>query len=170
LAQVDPASAKVLGPRDGPRVLRALEVWQTTGVSFQSIRDSGEPSLPEGQWLGVTLWPERSALYTAINRRFAVMMTDGAVEEARGLMLRGLDPDLPAMKAIGVPSLVAYLRGEMKLDAAVEQACRDSRRYAKRQFTWINGQMKAWPRLGAAELQQRVAEVSELLGRTLDGN
>lgn len=165
LAQVDPASAKVLGPRDGPRVLRALEVWHTTGVSLQSIRDSGEPSLAEADWLGVTLWPERSVLYSAINQRFAVMMTDGAMEEARALMLRGLDPDLPAMKAIGAPSLVAHLRGEMKLEAAVEQACRDSRRYAKRQFTWINGQMKAWPRLAAADLQQRLEEVTKLLDR-----
>jgi tRNA dimethylallyltransferase len=170
LAQVDPASAKVLGPRDGPRVLRALEVWHSTGVSLQAIRDSGEAMLGEGDWLGVTLWPERSALYTGINQRFTMMMTDGAMDEARALMLRGLDPDLPAMKAIGVPSLIAHLRGEMKLEAAVEQACRDSRRYAKRQFTWINGQMKAWPRLTATDLQHRTEEVVKLVAETHDGN
>jgi tRNA dimethylallyltransferase len=168
LAQVDPASAKILGPRDGARVLRALEVWKTTGVSRQALSGSSDPVLEEGAWAGLALWPDRSRLYPAIDARFAVMVTDGAMDEARALMMRGLDPDLPAMKAIGVPSLIAHLRGQMKLDAAVAQACRDSRRYAKRQYTWMNGQMKAWPRVTGTDLPQRVDEAVKLLSKGVE--
>jgi tRNA dimethylallyltransferase len=74
-------------------------------------------------------------------------------------MTRGLDPDLPAMKAIGVPPLTAHLRGEISLDRACEKAKQDSRNYAKRQYTWIKGQMKSWRRITADGLGDRVEDV-----------
>jgi tRNA dimethylallyltransferase len=66
-------------------------------------------------------------------------------------MARGLDPALPAMQAVGVRELAAYLRGEVGLAEALEAAQRETRRYAKRQLTWMRGQMADWPRITAAD-------------------
>ena len=163
LASLDPETAKTLGPRDGARVLRALEVWKTTGMSIRALQANTAPVLSEAQWIGVTLWPERATLYKAIEDRFSVMVSEGALDEVRALMARGLDPDLPAMKAIGVPDLIAYLRGEIKLEKAVERAQRDSRRYAKRQYTWIRNQLAAWPNIGEVSPDARADRVLALL-------
>ena len=92
----------------------------------------------------------------AINARFDAMLGEGALDEVRAFAARGLDPALPAMKAHGAPALMAHLRGEIVLDEAAEIGKRDTRRYAKRQFTWIAGQMPDWPRLPAVDLDERV--------------
>lgn len=159
LAQVDPDMAARLGPRDGPRILRALEVWRTSGVSLLSLHAAMSPALAREDWLGVTLWPERSRLYGAINRRFDAMAAAGGMEEVRALMTRGLDPDLPAMKAIGAPPLMAHLRGELSLQKAAEKARQDTRNYAKRQYTWIRGQMKDWRRVAAESPEERLEDL-----------
>ena len=87
------------------------------------------------------LAPEREKLHARIDARFDRMMAQGALEEVRRLMARGLDPALPAMRAVGVPGLMAFLRGEMSLEAAVEKGKRDSRQYSRRQFTFARTQL-----------------------------
>ncbi len=159
LAQADPEMAATLGPRDGPRILRALEVYRATGISLRALQAAMAPAMRAEDWLGVALWPERATLYAAINRRFDGMAAAGGLDEARALMIRGLDTDLPAMKAIGAPPLMAHLRGEISLDRACDKAKQDSRNYAKRQYTWIRGQMKSWRRITADRLEDRVEDV-----------
>ncbi len=88
----------------------------------------------------------RDELYARAEHRFDQMLRAGALEEARALM--GLDPDLPVMKAIGVPELIAHLKGETTLDEARSQAKTATRNYIKRQLTWWRGQMAHW-RAGA---------------------
>jgi tRNA dimethylallyltransferase len=87
------------------------------------------------------LLPPREALYAACNARFAAMVAGGALDEVSALLARGLDPGLPAMKAVGVPELVRHLAGELTLDAAIGLAQQATRRYAKRQGTWFRHQM-----------------------------
>ena len=77
------------------------------------------------------------------------MVDAGALEEVRALAARGLDPNLPAMKAVGVREFAAHLAGETNLDAALDAARQETRRYAKRQTTWMRGQMADWPRITA---------------------
>ena len=84
----------------------------------------------------------RDRLYAACNARFARMIEAGALLEAEAFAARGLAPDLPAMKAVGVPELLSYLRDEVPLDAAIAAAQRATRRYAKRQMTWFRHQAK----------------------------
>ena len=79
------------------------------------------------------LLPPREALYAACDARFAAMIEAGALDEARALLARGLDPGLPAMKAVGVRELMRHLRGETTLEAAIAAAQQATRRYAKRQ-------------------------------------
>ena len=87
------------------------------------------------------LLPPRQALYAACDARFAAMVEAGAVDETASFLARGLAPDLPLMKAVGLRELGRYVRGEAPLEAAVEEARRATRRYAKRQYTWFRHQM-----------------------------
>lgn len=148
LAAIDPEGAARLAPNDRQRLSRAYEVWLATGRSIRDFQGSRtRPPLAGGDWLGIALTPPRARLYSRIDRRFETMMMQGGMAEAEALVGRGLDPELPAMKAHGMPWLAAFLRGEMNAEAAAEQAKRDTRRYAKRQFTWIGRQFPFWPRI-----------------------
>jgi len=92
----------------------------------------------------VFLAPERDQLRRRIDTRFDTMLAGGALDEVRALAARGLDPLLPAMKAHGVPWLIRHLGGEVTLAEAAEGAKNDTRRYTKRQFTWVRHQLPDW--------------------------
>jgi tRNA dimethylallyltransferase len=156
LARLDPQTAARLEPNDAPRILRALEVYETTGESISSLQAATRPALSRERWAGLALAPDREGLYAAINARFDAMLAAGALEEVRAFAARRLDPALPAMKAHGAPALMAHLRGELSLAEAAEIGKRDTRRYAKRQFTWIVGQLPDWPRVVDASLDARI--------------
>lgn len=145
LSERDPETAKTLRPSDRLRVQRALEIFAATGqplVSFHGMRQPGPlDGLP---MVKLFLAPEREELRRRIDRRFLDMMDRGALEEVRALGQRGLDPMLPAMRAHGVPGLLAYLRGAISLDEAIARGQGDTRRYAKRQFTWFRHQLPGW--------------------------
>ena len=141
LAARDSATAARLRPSDRQRVLRALEVVAATGrplVEFHGAREAS--ALPAGAWAGLFLAPEREALNARIESRFDEMLRDGALDEVAALAARRLDPALPAMGA----HLIAHLEGRLSLDEARALAVRDTRRYAKRQFTWARHQMPAF--------------------------
>jgi tRNA dimethylallyltransferase len=142
LAQRDPTSAERLKPRDRSRIARALEVVEATGRSLTDWHRAGlPPLLPPGSFSALFLAPERDALYARIEARFEAMLAAGALDEVAGLGARQLDPLLPAMKAHGVPALLAHLRGEITREGAAEIGRADTRHYAKRQFTWFRHQL-----------------------------
>ncbi len=156
LEEIDPEAASKIKPNDRQRIMRGLEVHTATGKPLSSFQgDRTPPILSSGEWVGVALTPPRAKLYARIDRRFAGMLMEGAMDEARALAARDLDPSLPAMKAHGMPWLLAYLRGELSSDIAAEYAKRDTRRYAKRQFTWISHQFPFWPRIPSPEPEVR---------------
>jgi tRNA dimethylallyltransferase len=153
LAQKDPVSAERLKPRDRTRVARALEVVEATGRSLTDWHREGlPPLLPPDQFSAVFLAPEREELYARIDARFDAMLAAGALEEVARLAARKLDPQLPAMKAHGVPALMRHLQGEITREAAAEIGRADTRHYAKRQFTWFRHQLPEfeWVRPEAA--------------------
>lgn len=164
LARVDPASAARINMNDAPRILRALEVFEMLGEPLSALQADTKPALAREQWVGLALTPPREALHAAIDARFDAMLHSGALEEARAFAARGLDPALPANKAHGAPALTAHLRGELSLQEAAEIGKRDTRRYAKRQFTWMAGQMAAWPRIADTDPLARLARVLEAWG------
>jgi tRNA dimethylallyltransferase len=154
LAERDPLTAARLSPSDRQRVLRALEVLAATGRPLAEFQGApAAPALAAGKWAGLFLAPERAVLDARIEARFAAMLSEGALDEVAALMRRGLDPALPVMRAHGAPQLMAHLRGEFTLDEAAGLAVRETRRYAKRQFTWARRQMPdfAWVAPEAAE-------------------
>ncbi|MES1200737.1 MAG: tRNA (adenosine(37)-N6)-dimethylallyltransferase MiaA [Pseudomonadota bacterium] len=154
LALLDPEAAARINVDDEPRILRALEVAES-GARLSELQREAKPVLSE--WRGFLLWPDRAGLYATIDARFSAMLEAGALEEVRAFAERGLDPMLPAMKAHGAPALMAHLRGEMSRADAAEIAQRDTRRYAKRQFTWMANQMQDWIRIEAPALDERLA-------------
>lgn len=163
LAQVDLQTASRLEPNDAPRILRALEVLETCGESITTLQANTKPALSRDAWTGFALTPDREPLYAGINARFDSMLSAGALDEVRAFAARSLDPALPAMKAHGAPALMAHLRGELSLNDAAEIGKRDTRRYAKRQFTWIANQMADWPRIAALGVDARVSAVMSQL-------
>jgi tRNA dimethylallyltransferase len=142
LKRRDPVAGERLKPRDRARIARALEVIEATGRSINDWHAEGlPPLLSVDNVTAVFLAPERSELYARIDRRFAGMIAQGALDEVAALAARGLDPILPAMKAHGVPALIRHLRGELSLADAVAIGQTDTRHYAKRQFTWFRHQL-----------------------------
>jgi tRNA dimethylallyltransferase len=153
-----------LKPSDPQRVLRALEVVDTTGVSLGEWQGSNAvPLLAVEAVLKLVIAPERKTLYAAIDARFDRMLEGGAIEEVRALVGRGLDDGLPAMRAHGVRELAAYLAGTASLEAAAARAKTESRRYAKRQMSWLRRYMSDWAWFPDAEAA--VAAASTILAR-----
>jgi tRNA dimethylallyltransferase len=142
---LDPvATARVLG-HDPQRLLRIVNVAWGTQKPLSHWQKDTKPVLPPGTWQGQALLPDRQKLYDKIDARFGDMIRNGGgFEEAKSIFNMGLDDNLPAMKAIGVRELIAHIRGEMSLDEAIALAQRETRRFAKRQFTWLRGQMADW--------------------------
>jgi tRNA dimethylallyltransferase len=145
LERRDPETARTLRPSDRLRIQRALEIFAATGQPLVSFHGSRQPGPLNGKRLiKLFLAPERDELRRRIDNRFLVMMEQGALNEVRTLGERNLDPMLPAMRAHGVPGLLSYLRGEIPLDEAIAKGQGDTRRYAKRQFTWFRHQLPDW--------------------------
>lgn len=136
LAQVDPQLAARLPPNDAQRIVRGLAVWQGTGTPLSTWQQRQPPPPPLHLLKIAPHWP-REELYRRIDHRYGEMMDRGLLEEARRLMERHLSPELPAMKAVGYRPLFAHLRGECSREEAVDAARQESRRYAKRQITWL---------------------------------
>lgn len=153
LAAKDPETAARLRPTDPQRILRALEVFAATGkplASFQGPRSA--PLLDAGECPAFFLAPEREAFAARIDARFDRMMESGALEEVAALRARGLDPTLPAMRAHGVPHLIAFLEGGMSREEAILRGQLDTRRYAKRQFTFARHQLPGFQWLSGDDI------------------
>jgi tRNA dimethylallyltransferase len=143
LLRRDPSTQ--LNPGDRTRIGRALEVLQATGRPLSEWHREGLAApIDAANAVKVFLAPERDELRRRIDARFDAMLAAGALGEVRALGRRKLDPLLPAMKAHGVPWLIRHLTGEITLAHAAEGAKNDTRRYTKRQFTWVRHQLPDW--------------------------
>jgi tRNA dimethylallyltransferase len=165
LARRDPAAAARLMPGDRSRVTRALEVVLATGRSIVQWHEANMPaSVNAARAAKIFLMPDRDALLRRIDARFDAMMAAGALDEVRALAARHLDPNLPAMKAHGVPWLIRHLSGEIALAEAVAGGKRDTRRYTKRQATWFRNQLPdfVWvePDRGLAAVEAQLLALS----------
>ncbi|WP_246714967.1 tRNA (adenosine(37)-N6)-dimethylallyltransferase MiaA [Aestuariivirga litoralis] len=142
LATRDPAMAYKLNPADRQRLIRALEVIESTGQSLLHWQASASAPLADVALRKLFKSLPREELYTRADARFVQMLEQGALDEVK--TLPPLHKDQPLMKAIGVPELQAHLRGEISLDEARLLAQTATRQYIKRQLTWWRGQMADW--------------------------
>jgi tRNA dimethylallyltransferase len=143
----DPERASELDPGDRQRIARALEVKRSTGVTLADWQRAKAGGIAEEITLHpLRLLPDRTWLYQRCDRRFEEMLHSGAIEEVAALLARGLDPDLPVMRAIGVREIAAALAGEIDQDGLIAAGQQATRNYAKRQFTWFRRQPpEDWP-------------------------
>jgi tRNA dimethylallyltransferase len=149
LFRQDSAAAMLLRPTDSQRVVRALEVLDASGRSILDWQaERGQPLIDSGRARFLVIEPDRAALVGRIEQRFDEMLANGALEEVERLASLNLDPDLPAMKAIGVRELQAAMAGEVGFPEAIERAKIATRQYSKRQATWFRHQLGLeWKRL-----------------------
>jgi tRNA dimethylallyltransferase len=153
----DAAAQARISPGDRQRLLRAWEVHEATGRALSDWQGATRPPLPTEGWRTVALEPDRALLYARCDARLGAMAAGGGLEEVRALVDRGLAPALPAMKAVGVRELAAHLAGQASLEDALDLARQETRRYAKRQLTWMRNQTPHWPRLSAPEAVEAFA-------------
>ena len=149
LATLDPEAEKRIESGDRQRLVRAHAVAVATGKSLTAWQTDTKPALAEGSWRGVILDPPRAELYDRCDARLGLMVEHGALDEVAAMEARGLDPSLPALKAVGYRELAAHLRGETTLDEALDAARQETRRYAKRQLTWFRNQTPDWERVSS---------------------
>jgi tRNA dimethylallyltransferase len=123
-------------------LIRAYEVIAATGRPLHEWQNAEPPAPRYVSVAKLILLPPRAALYAACDARFAAMVAQGALDEVGALLRRGLDPRLPAMKAVGVSELARHLAGDIALVEAIALAQQATRRYAKRQVTWFRHQME----------------------------
>jgi tRNA dimethylallyltransferase len=148
LLDEDPVSAQRLNSRDSSRIMRALEVVRSSGKSLDHWHAHMAGGIKNDIVLHpLVLLPPRDWLYARCDLRFQMMLDHGAKDEVADLLEKNLASDCPVMRAIGVPEISAWMRGECSLDEARAQASAATRQYAKRQYTWFRNQCPAdWTR------------------------
>lgn len=134
----DPERAAKLHPADKRRIVRAVEIYILTGetITRHDEETKKRPKRYDAVKIALT-FADRAVLYDRINARVDKMVSDGLFDEVKGLLDSGLSPESTSMQAIGYKEPAAYFRGEMSRDEAVELIKLSSRRYAKRQLTWL---------------------------------
>jgi len=163
LQGADPESAARIHPNDLFRVVRALEVVETTGRPISSFQQDHGFEAERYRTLKFGLYMDREKLYQRIEKRVDIMLEQGLVDEVRGLLEKGYSPDLKAMQSIGYRHACDYLSGKVSYEETVRLLKRDTRRYAKRQFTWFRREKDmVW--LEPGEIERATTLVTEFLG------
>lgn len=134
LATLDPASAAHIHPRNTRRIIRALEVALLTGRPISAQQGQRRPT---GSLVMVGLLADRDCLYARIDARVEAQLAAGLVDEVRKLLSRGIPDHAPAMQGLGYKEIAGWLRGRYDYEEAVRRLKQNTRRYAKRQFTWF---------------------------------
>ena len=165
LEKLDADAAERINRSDTTRINRALEVILSTGRTLAEWQRQREGGIAGDVALRpLILLPPRKWLYTRCDDRFAHLVDKGAVREVEALLARGLNPNLPVMRAIGVREIAGYLLGHATLDDAIAAGRQATRQYAKRQYTWFAHQPPAdWPRFQEALHLDRIGEALALL-------
>lgn len=135
LQAIDPETADRIKPQDKSRMVRALEVYEVTGIPISQLRQRVEPITYPFIIFGLEC--SRPDLYQRVNQRVEAMIQQGLLEEVKGLWSSGLSPGIKSLQSLGYKHMIRYLNGEWSWEEAIHYQKRDTRRYAKRQLTWF---------------------------------
>lgn len=166
LAAVDPESARLIHPNNLKRTIRALEIYESTGRPASAVfaADANRPPRYDGaRWFGLTI--DRAVLFDRIDRRVDLMIDAGLVDEVSGLLESGAGAGLTSMQGLGYREVAGYLRGKYGLDEAIALLKKNTRRLARRQYTWF----RANPRVEWIDVDGLDAEeVSQIIKERID--
>ena len=137
LQVIDPQTASRLHPNDTHRILRAVEVYETSGKSISAYHEEHRFSDHPYRVLNIGLQMDRKRLYQRIDARVEEMIKGGLLDEVQKLLALGYDRDLKPLQSIGYRQVIDFLQGRMSWAEAVRTLKQDTRRYAKRQMTWF---------------------------------
>lgn len=167
LEKIDPETAKELHPNNRQRVLRAIEIFETTGkTKSETLKSQEHKMLYDAYLVGLTC--PREVLYQNIDKRVDLMIESGLVAEMENLEDKYQNPKLQSMQAIGYKELFAYFAKEMSLEEAGELIKKHSRNYAKRQYTWFNNQLSVnWFDVNFADFAVTVEAVAQAVQKFL---
>jgi tRNA dimethylallyltransferase len=159
LAAINPEDARLIRPSDRSRIVRALEVFEASGRSLAYWKRAGKvrPIVGTRRTMRLVLSPDRAELHRRIAERAAHMVHHGAREEVVALLDLGVDPAMPAMKAIGVREMREHIAGNMSLEETVAAISTDTRRSARRQLTWFRNQVADWPTIDPGSVLDQTA-------------
>ncbi len=144
LTRIDPASAQRVHVNDTQRLIRGLEIYAATGATWTSFLDRQQEPDDYFAPILIGLRRERDELYARIDRRVDQMLEEGLLEEVQSLLAQGFEPELGSMQAIGYRHMAMFCLGHWPWDETVRLLKRDTRRYAKRQFTWFRDKGITW--------------------------
>lgn len=139
LAEIDPIMAARLHPHDRQRITRAIEIFEGTGTRWSEQLRRQEKKIPPRSCCLMGLTRPRNTLYERIDRRANLMLEMGLIEEVQKLLEMGYSAHLKSMQSIGYRHVIELLDGKRDREATVAHLARDTRRYAKRQYTWFAG-------------------------------
>lgn len=168
LESVDATTAHKLHPNDKRRIIRALAVFRSTGRPLSEWQAGTNPPFPHHVFHAFTLMPNREKLYAQIDQRFHRMVDAGVVEEVKQLYAKKIPPRATIRTAHGLPHLLSWLDGEIALPRAIELAKRDTRNYAKRQFTFLRGRLKRMQPVTSNLLRTRLVRILAEFPQAMD--
>lgn len=160
LEMIDPQSAERIHPNNIRRVIRALEIYYSSGKTMSELQESQKmEQLYDTAVIGLTM--DREKLYNRINKRVDMMMDEGLLEEVSRLYEQGIK-NVQSVQAIGYKELYDYLSGKITFDEAIEQLKQNSRKYAKRQLTWFRNKMDiTW--FDMTEEREQLRQIEEII-------
>lgn len=166
LASADPETASRLHPHDLFRVIRALEVYESTGMPISFYREQHGFGDRPFRTLKLGLEMTRSGLYDRIGRRVDGMIAGGLLQEVQGLLGMGYGAELKPMRSLGYKHMVQFLNHEVNWDEAIVQMKRDTRHYARRQWTWFRADPEVRWRDVSTDREKIFRDISAFLGRS----
>jgi len=159
LSEVDPEAAEKIHPNNLIRIIRALEVYELTGISISQLQKEGEYDKREFDFIKIGLTLDRKKLYEKLDKRVDHMMDNGFLEEVRKLRELGYSKELAPLKTLGYKELFSHLEGNLSLCEAVEMIKKKTRNYAKRQVTWFKKEGEiTWYDVEKRDLIPRIVE------------
>ncbi|TDX53292.1 tRNA (adenosine(37)-N6)-dimethylallyltransferase MiaA [Orenia marismortui] len=165
LREIDSKLADKLHPNDLRRVIRGIEVYQQTGKTTTYFKEKAKNTPPRYQAVKIGLRRSRENLYQRINQRVDLMIKEGLIDEVRELYDEGYNRDLISMQGLGYKEIIAYFEGEYDLDEAIRLIKRDTRHFAKRQFTWFKRDKSInWFDVEEYDFDSLLNEVKEIVG------
>ncbi|RYG73805.1 tRNA (adenosine(37)-N6)-dimethylallyltransferase MiaA [Lentibacillus lipolyticus] len=168
LKKLDPDQAAKVHPNNHRRLIRALEIYETTGKTMSEYQHN---QIRDGKYnpIFIGLEMDRTLLYERINKRVDHMMENGLLDEVRKLYMLGF-ADSQAMRGIGYKEFIPYFEGEQTLDESIRLLKRNSRRFAKRQYTWFRNKLHVhWYTITPATIEETFGKISGDLAGMLEG-